>query len=82
MKKMLKVSLNLVYILVICFRFVGIYSNNFIHSVKEKKQDIQVKLVKEELSIPVSECTTLQKSTIMKFWRSNGKFTCDANTLF
>ena len=59
MKKMLKVSLNLVYILVICFCFVGINSNNFIHSVKEKKQDVQVKLVKEELSIPVSECTTL-----------------------
>ena len=61
LKKMLKISLNIVYILVICFCFVGIYSNNFIHS------NVQLKLLKGELSIPISECTTLQKSTIMKF---------------
>ena len=58
------------------FFFVGIYSNNFIHS------DVQLKLLKGELSIQISECTTLQKSIIMKFWRSKGKFTFDGNTLF
>ena len=82
LKKVLKVLLNVVYILVIRFCFVGIYSNNFIHSIKDKKYDVPVKLYKGEFSVPVSGCTRLQKSTIVKFWKSKGKFTCDENTLF
>ena len=82
LKKMLKFSLNVVYILVIRFCFVGIYINNFIHLVKDKKYDVPVKLYKGEFSIPVSESTRLQKSTIVKFWKRKGKFTCNENTLF
>ena len=82
LKKMLKFSLNVVYILVIRFCFVGIYINNFIHSVKDKKYDVPVKFYKGEFSIPLSESTRLQKLTIVKFWKSKGKFTCNENTLF
>ena len=56
------------------FLFCWYYNNNFIHSVKEKQYDVPVKLFKGEFSILVSECTRLQKSTIMKFWESKGKF--------
>ena len=64
------------------FLFCWYYSNNFIHSVKDKQYDVLVKLFKGEFSILVSECTRLQKPTIVKFWESKGKFTCDGNTLF
>ena len=74
---MLKVLVNVVYILVIRFCFV-----DFIHSVKDKQYDVPVKLFKGEFSILVSECTRLQKPTIVKFWESKGKFTCEGNTLF
>ena len=82
LKKMLKVLLNLVYISLICFCLVCIYSNNFTYPARDEEYDARVKLCKSEFSIPVSDLTRLQKSTTLKFWRSRGKFTCDGNTLF
>ena len=67
MKKILKSSLNPVYILFICLFFVCIYSNDFIHLVKDEEYNVLVKLYKREFSAPVSDHTRLQKSTIVKF---------------
>ena len=53
-----------------------------IHSVGEEEYKILVNLAKGTFSVPVKERTRIQKSAVIKFWRSNGKFTVDGNILF
>ena len=62
--------------------FGTISSSSFIHPVTEETYDVLLKLCKNEFNVPVRERTNVQKAAVVKFWRSNGKFTNEGNSLY
>ena len=61
---------------------VCIKCNQFFHQVKDKQYETLLKLCKGEFSVPVTDRSKLQKSTIFKFWRKREKFSQNKNVLF
>ena len=55
--------------------------DKFIHTITNEVYKILLELSKGEFNVAVADRTRLQKSTIIKFWRSKGKFANEGDVL-
>ena len=71
-------------LLVLCYYYVVVEITAFIHPVGEEEYDVLLQLANGKFSKSVHERTRVEKSAIIRFWRSKGKFTTDGtgNVLF
>ena len=64
------------------FFIVDIRCVHGIHAVGDEEYKALLDLSKGIFSVPVKSRTRIQKSAVVKFWRSNGRFTAEGNILF
>ena len=63
------------------FCFITYSQPVFIHHFSEKTYKNPMKLGKDEFNVPVAARSNVEQAAVVKFWRANGKFTCQGNIL-
>ncbi|XP_066915669.1 uncharacterized protein [Clytia hemisphaerica] len=53
-----------------------------IHAVGDEEYETLVALAKKTFAVPVKARSKIQKNAVIKFWRSNGKFTAEEDVLY
>ena len=53
--------------------------NGFIHPVGEEEYNVLLKLANGKFAKPVNERSRVEKSAVIRFWRSKGRFTADGD---
>ena len=69
---------------VITFIFLFLKTTNcvFFHAVDDETYKILLILCNSNFAVPVAKRTNVEKATVVKFWRSKGKFENIDNVLY
>lgn len=79
---MLKISI-LVFLFIPFLKVVnGVEKAKYIHPIGGDEYKILKELTLGTYNKPVKERSTIEKNTIIRFWRAKGKFTVEAGKLY